>query len=48
MTYLALPIVDDLHERKVIGMVRRFDIAGADLAPCAGPFAVSRNLSIEP
>jgi CIC family chloride channel protein len=33
---LALPIVDDLHERKVIGIARRFDISSAYLRHVQG------------
>jgi CBS domain-containing protein len=34
---LALPIVDDLRQRRVIGMVRRFDIARTYLRHVQGP-----------
>jgi CIC family chloride channel protein len=34
---LALPIVDDLHERRVVGIVRRFEIASAYLRHVHGP-----------
>ena len=31
---MALPVVDDLQSRKVIGIVRRFEIASATCATC--------------
>ena len=34
---LALPVVDDLNTRQVIGMVRRFEIASAYLRHIHGP-----------
>ena len=36
---LALPVVDDLKTRKVVGMVRRFDISSAYLRHVHGPAA---------
>jgi CBS domain-containing protein len=34
---LALPVVNDLEQRKVIGIVRRFEIASAYLRHIHGP-----------
>jgi CBS domain-containing protein len=34
---MTLPIVNDLRQRKVIGMVRRFDISSAYLRHVHGP-----------
>ena len=34
---LALPVVDDLEGRRVIGLVRRFEIASAYLRHVHGP-----------
>ena len=39
---MTLPVVDDLTQRRVIGMVRRFDVASAGISsPHAGPAEVA-------
>jgi chloride channel protein, CIC family len=40
---LTLPVVNDHQERRVIGMVRRFEIAGAYLRHVHGPAEVSEG-----
>jgi CBS-domain-containing membrane protein len=40
---MTLPIVNDLQQRQVIGMVRRFEIASAYLHHVHGPAQSSRE-----
>jgi CBS-domain-containing membrane protein len=40
---LALPIVDNLEQRQIIGMVRRYEVASTYLQHIHGPNAISND-----
>ena len=42
---LALPIVDNLEQRHIVGMVRRYEVASTYLRHIHGPNAVSENIA---
>ena len=43
---MALPIVDNLQNRKVMGMIRRQEIAGAYLRHVHGASAARRDIGV--